>query len=64
MVAPTLAETDEQVLDLAREMWTAPVELTTAFENRMTEFRYRPILDEIIQVADELGLSERDLVPV
>jgi hypothetical protein len=56
IVAPTLAETDERILNMAREMWAAPIQLTTAFETRMTELRYRPILNEIIEAANELEL--------
>jgi hypothetical protein len=57
VVAPTVAETDESVFEMVREMWTTPVDLTTAFESRMTELRYRPILEEIIEAANELGLT-------
>jgi hypothetical protein len=56
MVTPTLGETDERLLEMAREMWTAPVELRTDYENRMTETRYRPILNEIIEAAYDLGI--------
>jgi hypothetical protein len=56
MVATTLGEPDERLLTMAREMLTAPIELRTAYENRATEIRYKPILDEVIEAAIDLGI--------
>jgi hypothetical protein len=56
-VAPTLAETDQEVLEIARTMWSSPTGHGTRFESRFTELRYRPILDEIIEAAKELGVT-------
>lgn len=55
-VAPTLGDIDERVLEVARKMWTASLELSTEYENRLTEIRYRPILNEIIEAARELEI--------
>jgi hypothetical protein len=56
-VAPTLGESDEEVLEMARAMLSSRTGPRSRFETRFTELRYRPILDEIIEAAQELGLT-------
>lgn len=55
-VLPTLGETDETVIEMARKMLSDSVDLATPFESAMTQIRYQPILNEITTAANGLGL--------
>jgi hypothetical protein len=48
-------EADAALREEVNRISSTPVDLTTPFETRMTAVRYRPILDEIIQAANDLG---------
>jgi hypothetical protein len=50
-------EADDALQEEVNRMLSTPVVLTTPFESRMTTIRYRPILDEIIEAANDLGLA-------
>lgn len=48
-------EADDALREEVNRISSTSVALTTPFETRMTTVRYRPILDEIIQAANDLG---------
>lgn len=55
-IAPTVPDLNDEIVGMAREMLSASGGLKTPFESHATEFRYRPILDQVIDAANELGL--------
>jgi hypothetical protein len=55
-VMESSGEADDALREEVNRMLSAPVVLTTPFESRMTTIRYRPILDEIIEAANDLDL--------
>ena len=55
-VMDSSGEADDALREEVKAMLSTSVVLATPFESRITAIRYRPILDKIIQAANDLGL--------